>query len=937
MRKPFLPWAISLFCLILVACESSPHQEEKPPLASEIISSPNDSREYRAVTLANNLEVLLISDITIESGGASLSIGVGSYQNPKEIPGLAHYLEHMLFLGTKKYPEPNGFQRFVEQNAGSSNAYTATDHTNYFFQVSAEVLPEALDRFSDYFKAPIFDRQYSDKERNAVNSEWSMGKSQDGRIINRIRGITANPSHPSSAMPTGNLETLADQKDISLYDAMLDFYKNNYSANIMKLVIFGKEDLDSLEALANKNFASLPNHNIQRPQVTITGLTPETQGMHIYYKPQKPLRRLNIEFPIDNNQKDWRVKPNDYIANLISSEEPGTVAQILREKGWVDDFTAGANPGFYGEDGFFTIQIGVTQEGLKHQDNIITAVFSYLDLVRKKGIDPVYHQEYRAMLEKQFNDMQMPAPLSQATYYSVALFDYPEKNIINAPYLYEKFDADAIKKVLKKMVPERARIWHINPEVKVDKDIPWYEGKFATKKFSNKELVAWRNIESSYNFSLPEENDLFSSIKSSVASFEYAKPHQVLSTKKIQQQGIEAWLTHSQYHQSELGYLQVMFNSDLPIKSAKNWVSSDLVNRLFALQTTPLRDKAGRAGIGIGIERPKDNHALTLSGYSEKHLVLYRRLLNQWINLEVNEKNLNIAKDGFKQWIESKSKQEPYRQLFAKLDDLVKTPSFSDDVLLAAIDNLTIEDINNYQKQLLSKNRIRIFAFGNYTNQQVEAIADETWQALSDKRVVMERYIQPYSAPVVAAKLLHQEQISQTDNALLKAWYSPDPSLEVGARLALLNAVFHNAFYTQLRTEEQLGYVVGSSFDRLGNYWGFVIYAQSSNTNIATLKDRFDRYLIEYKPELDVLDNTMLEQLRTAVIAQINQPPANFNQEYPRFLNDFYRGNDHYDSRDKLLKAISDVSKADIIALYQSLILEAKAETVQVELEGAAK
>src|SRR5690606_17203527 len=102
----------------------------------------------------------------------------------------------------------------------------------------------------------------SDKERSAVNSEWSMGKSQDGRIINRIRGITANPSHPSSAMPTGNLETLSDNNGIVLYDAMLEFYKNNYSANIMKLVMFGKQDLDSLERLAKKNFASLANHKI---------------------------------------------------------------------------------------------------------------------------------------------------------------------------------------------------------------------------------------------------------------------------------------------------------------------------------------------------------------------------------------------------------------------------------------------------------------------------------------------------------------------------------------------------------------------------------------------------------------------------------------------------------------------------------------------------
>src|SRR5690606_32265897 len=135
----------------------------------------------------------------MESAGASLSVGVGSYHNPPALPGLAHYLEHMLFLGTETYPEPNSFQHYLEQHAGFSNAYTATNHTNYYFQVADTGLDEALMRFAEFFHpaAPTFDKEYSDKERNAVDSEWSMGRTQDNRIINRLHGLTANPEHPA--------------------------------------------------------------------------------------------------------------------------------------------------------------------------------------------------------------------------------------------------------------------------------------------------------------------------------------------------------------------------------------------------------------------------------------------------------------------------------------------------------------------------------------------------------------------------------------------------------------------------------------------------------------------------------------------------------------------------------------------------------------------
>ena len=115
--------------------------------------------EYRRLELPNGLKAILISDPEAERSAASLSVGMGSLSDPKKRPGMAHFLEHMLFLGTEKYPEPEGYQQFVQQHAGFTNAYTADDHTNYFFQVAHDGFPEALDRFSQFFAAPLFNAQ----------------------------------------------------------------------------------------------------------------------------------------------------------------------------------------------------------------------------------------------------------------------------------------------------------------------------------------------------------------------------------------------------------------------------------------------------------------------------------------------------------------------------------------------------------------------------------------------------------------------------------------------------------------------------------------------------------------------------------------------------------------------------------------------------------
>src|SRR5690606_4911268 len=134
--------------------------------------SPNDRREYRAVVLDNGLKVLLVSDPQTDKAAASLDVDVGSGSDPLAYSGLTHFLEHMLFLGTEKYPRAGEYQEFIGSHGGGHNAYTAYENTNYYFDIDKGWLEEALDRFSQFFIAPLFTPEYVDRERNAVHSEY---------------------------------------------------------------------------------------------------------------------------------------------------------------------------------------------------------------------------------------------------------------------------------------------------------------------------------------------------------------------------------------------------------------------------------------------------------------------------------------------------------------------------------------------------------------------------------------------------------------------------------------------------------------------------------------------------------------------------------------------------------------------------------------------
>ena len=160
-------FALSLIIpLVLLAACTSPEPREVEAAAP--VQSPNDRFAYRLVTLENGLQTLLVSNPDTPKAAASLDVLVGSGDNPENRGGLAHFLEHMLFLGTEKYPDPAEYERFITEHGGSRNAYTSFEHTNYFFDVDAEHLDGALDRFAQFFVAPNLDAAYVERERNAV-------------------------------------------------------------------------------------------------------------------------------------------------------------------------------------------------------------------------------------------------------------------------------------------------------------------------------------------------------------------------------------------------------------------------------------------------------------------------------------------------------------------------------------------------------------------------------------------------------------------------------------------------------------------------------------------------------------------------------------------------------------------------------------------------
>ena len=164
------------------------------PIMSDdsVNKSPSDKREYNIFTLKNGIDVITVSDPDLVTSAATLSVGVGAFQDPEDAQGIAHFLEHMLFMGSKKFPEPNEYMQFIQENGGDTNAFTAAEQTTYLFSINSSKFEPALDRLSSSVKDPLFEPSMVGKEINAVNSEWLLNRQEDSFIQQRTAGITGN-------------------------------------------------------------------------------------------------------------------------------------------------------------------------------------------------------------------------------------------------------------------------------------------------------------------------------------------------------------------------------------------------------------------------------------------------------------------------------------------------------------------------------------------------------------------------------------------------------------------------------------------------------------------------------------------------------------------------------------------------------------------------
>ncbi|MEO7760868.1 MAG: insulinase family protein, partial [Casimicrobiaceae bacterium] len=341
------------------------------------IIAPTDSATFRRFTLDNGLKVLLVSDPKFNKSAAALVVNVGQIDDPRDREGLAHFTEHMLFLGTEKYPDVTEYANYIRTNGGSRNAYTTTDHTTYHFEIRHEAFAGALDRFAQFFIAPKFNPEFTAREVNAVHSEAMRHVQNDQRRLAGVSRELYDPASGESKFSTGNKDTLAGATP----EAVRAFYEKFYTADHMALALTGHASLDDLEKHARSLFSAIPKRAV--PQVArVANFLPRKAALRLaFVEPIKEVRQLGLEFVMPATRPDFASKPDRLVAELISYPGPGGLVERLKREGLVNSLGAGMWERT-GEYGSMNIQADLTPAGLADYRRVLTSIFGYLEQLR---------------------------------------------------------------------------------------------------------------------------------------------------------------------------------------------------------------------------------------------------------------------------------------------------------------------------------------------------------------------------------------------------------------------------------------------------------------------------------------------------------------------------------------------------------------------------
>ena len=872
--------------------------------------SPNDLKHYHPLTLDNGLRVLLIQNDDTQKSAAALAVNVGHFSDPIDRQGLAHFLEHMLFLGTEKFPDGSEYQKFISQFGGSNNAWTATEHTCFFFDIHHQYFADALDRFSQFFTAPLLSEEFVNKERKNIDAEFKLKLKDDIRRLYDVHKETINPAHPFSKFSVGNTETLGDHPPKNLRDEVAEFFNRYYVAKAMTLVLEGPQSLSELKALAHQYFADISSAPVALNNPDVPLYLPEHQQTCLQVKPVKNDHQLIISFALPSIDNLYREKPESLLSYLIGHEGPDSILSVLKKHNWALGLTAGSGiNGYNFKD--FNISIRLTEQGEHHIDEIISLVFSFIALLKQGQLPEFYYHEKKAIAELSFHYHEKMKPLDSVSQLVINMQHYPQDDYIFGDYVMSGMDHAKTAQLLDLITPENMRYVFISPNVLTNQTSRWYQVPYQIDKIASEKIDLWQNVALNGELSLPPQN---SYIVNSPTVFSKAEeqPKELIPRCISSDNGLSVWFKQDHTFKTPKGYIYIGIDSPETLKSVENIAMTRLFVDLYTDSVIEQHYDAELAGIHYHLYSHQGGLTLQLSGVSEKQPLLLQKLLDELQKFSFSEEKFKLFKHQIISHWNNADNSKSISQLFSVLSSVMQPKNPSTESLALSLAAISYQTFNQFCQRIFSAITLEVLVHGNWRHQDALMIEDIIKQAFEGQ------YNQHNQVKIPVLDIQNKGDIQiplylpEHDHAGVIYYPMADKSLKTTAITMITSQMLSPLFFQEMRTEKQYGYLVGVGFVPINKYPGIAFYIQSPNIEAKQLIRAMSEFINECYQAILQMPEEHWQHLQQGLASQLQEKDTSLRIKSQRFWAAICNKETDFMQKQRLINTILALTKTDI-------------------------
>lgn len=843
--------------------------------------SPNDNKAYHSFTLDQGLRVTLVQDKDCHKSACSLVVNTGSFDDPDDRPGFAHFIEHLLFNGNRAYPEPALINTFVSHHGGQCNAWTGTEHSCYHFDIQHDYFAQALDIFANMFIDPLFTEQALAKEQAAIHSEYKLKLKDDSRRIQQVHKQTCNPSHPFHKFSVGNKHTLSDLPQRAVLEEVKAFFNQQYQAQYMTLVIVSPFSHEQIKGGICKCFSAIKSDLTSPVQKQIDDdlYLDSDLATFIQITPVKALHKLNITFALPSINQWYTSKIVSFAAHIIGYEGQGSLFESLKQQGLINALSAGNGiSGSNFKD--FNISLELTELGEHSLEVITKEVFAYLNQLRLETIPSYLYQEQQRLAQISFDYQEEMKPLKLADHLALNMHHYPEQDMLFGDYRMDGFCQADWQQLFAYFRAENMRITLVSKNTHTDTQANWYHTPFSVQSLTEQqinELNAF--VDSQYRYQLPKPNPYLKH-QAHLEAPDFTSTVPIVIDKS---EGWQAWFKQDISFRVPKGNIYI--GMDLPKGTANKRAQAmmRLFCDLFMDAISEQHYQAEMAGLHYNLYAHHSGITLYTSGLSNNQDSLVLDILADMLSIEFNSVRFEeVKKQLIKHWANAEN-NKPISQLFTLLNTRLLPELAASHELTELLANVTFTEFSEFCQRLFDQIYADVLLYGNWTVTQASAINQSLKRCFANAQPTTEltRHIADIST-------LAQQTLSKTinHNDTAAVIYLQGMNIDTDnsdhiekAIFILLSQILSPFSFNYLREQKQLGYLAGSGYMPLCNVPGLAVYVQSHDYNKAQLLQELELCLELFAKEIKNMANEALIAHKQAVIHQYNEQPSNMSQK----------------------------------------------------------